>query len=292
MWDKRSLSEKIETSYLRRRLVDRLMKLVLACATILALVPLISILIYIGYQGVHAINWDFFTQTPKPVGEEGGGLANSLVGTLILAGIASLVGIPWGLATGIYLSEYGEGPWPKLVRFSTDLLSSVPSIIIGLFIFEILVSHMGHFSAFAGGLSLAVIMIPILARSTEELLRMVPNHVREAGLALGLSRWRVTLLIVLRGSWNGIASALILALARISGETAPLLFTAFNNQYWSVHLNEPISSLPVQMYTYAISPFEEWQKQAWAGALVLVVFVLMINGLTRYLLGSNKGTSR
>jgi phosphate transport system permease protein len=202
-----------------------------------------------------------------------------------------LFGIPWGVGVGLYLSEFEEGIWPKVIRFAADLLSSVPSIIIGLFVFEVVVTPMKQFSAFAGGLSLALIMIPIIARTTEELLRMVPTHVREAGLALGLPRWRVTLLIVLRGSRKGIATALMLALARITGETAPLLFTAFNNQYWSVNLNEPISSLPVQIYTYAISPFDDWQRQAWAGALVLVFFVFTVNGVTRFLLRDGKGNS-
>lgn len=291
MLDK-TLSEKIEHSYSRRRFLDRVMWGLLALATAIALIPLFSIFIYISYQGMSAINWDFFTQIPKPMGEEGGGLSNALTGTLILAGLASLFGIPWGIGVGLYLSEYGEGFWPKIVRFCTDLLSSVPSIIIGLFIFETLVTPMKHFSAFAGGISLALIMIPIVARTTEELLRMVPNHVREAGLALGLPRWRVTLLIVLRGSRTGIASGLMLALARITGETAPLLFTAFNNQYWSMDLREPISSLPVQIYTYAISPFDDWQRQAWAGALVLVMFVFLVNGVTRFMLHGTKGNSQ
>lgn len=288
----KTLSQRIDDSYARRRLINSVMSTLLALATLLALIPLLSIFIYISYQGLSAINFDFFTQIPRPVGEDGGGLANSLVGTIILSGLASLMGIPWGIALGLYLSEYGEGFWPKMVRFCTDLLSSVPSILIGLFVFEMVVTPMKHFSAFAGGLALALIMIPIVARTTEELLRMVPTHVREAGLALGLPRWRVTLLIVLRGSRKGITTALMLALARITGETAPLLFTAFNNQYWSVKLSEPISSLPIQIYTYAISPFEDWQRQAWAGALVLVLFVFIVNGITRFMLRTNKGNSK
>jgi phosphate transport system permease protein len=260
------------------------MYILLALATALAVLPLISIFIYISYQGFSALNWDFFTQVPKPVGEQGGGLANSLLGSFLLTGLASLMGVPWGIGLGLYLSEYGEGSAAKLVRFCTDLLSSVPSILIGLFVFEMVVTPMKHFSAFAGGIALALIMIPIVARTTEELLRMVPNHVREAGLALGLPRWRVTLLIVLRGSRKGITTGLMLAIARVTGETAPLLFTSFNNQYWSTNLNEPLSSLPIQIYTYAISPFEDWQRQAWAGALVLVLFVFTVNGLTRFML--------
>jgi phosphate transport system permease protein len=288
----KSFAEIIERNDFRRRFVDRTMSTLLAIATALALIPLFSIFIYIAYQGFDAINWDFFTQTPKPVGELGGGMANALAGTMFLAGIASLFGVPWGIGVGLYLSEYGEGLQAKIVRFCTDLLSSVPSIIIGLFIYELVVQPTKHFSALAGGISLALIMIPIIARTTEELLRMVPTHVREAGLALGLPRWRVILLIVLRGSRKGIATALMLALARISGETAPLLFTAFNNQFWSLKLDEPISSLPVQIYTYAISPFEDWQRQAWAGALVLVLFVFTVNGLTRFMLrSSSKGNT-
>ena len=288
----KNFSEIIESRYFRRRVLDRTMSLVLMLATLLALLPLISIFIYIAYQGLGAINWAFFTQTPKPVGEAGGGLANSLIGTTLLASLASLFGIPWGIGVGLYLSEFGDSIWAKVVRFSTDLLSSVPSIIIGLFIFTVVVTPMKHFSTFAGSVALALIMVPIVARTTEELLRMVPKNVREAGLALGLPRWRVTLLIVLKGSRKGICTALMLALARITGETAPLLFTAFNNQFWSFKLNEPISSLPVQIYTYAISPFEDWQRQAWAGALVLVMFVFTINGVTRLTLGTKGNLSR
>ncbi len=280
----------VERRYWKRRVIDRVMRGVLYLATLLALVPLIAIFLYIVYRGFGALSWDFFTQTPKPVGELGGGLANSLVGTIWLAILASLIGIPWGVGVGVYLSEYSDGPWAKVVRFSTDLLSSVPSIIMGLFVFSIVVASMRHFSAFAGGVALALIMVPIVARTTEELLRLVPRHVREAGLALGLPRWRVSLLIVLRGSRKGIASALMLALARITGETAPLLFTAFNNPFWSLSLTEPMSSLPVQIYTYAISPFEDWQQQAWAGALVLVLFVFLINGVTRFALGTRGKT--
>lgn len=275
----------------RRKIIDRFMHFLLASSTVLALLPLFSIFLYISYQGFQALNWSFFTQIPQPIGESGGGLANSLVGTFLLSLLASLFGVPWGILAGVYLSEYGTGNFAKIVRFSADLLSSVPSIVIGLFIFEIIVSPMKQFSAFAGGVALSLIMVPIVARTTEELLKLVPHHVREAGLALGLSRWRVTLLIVLRGSKKGIATGLMLALARITGETAPLLFTSFNNQYWSLSLDQPISSLPVQIYTYAISPFEEWQQQAWAGALVLVLFVFAVNGITRFMLGT-RGTMR
>lgn len=282
----RSMSENMEANYFRRRLIDKFMYSLLASATLVAVLPLFSIFIYITYRGINALNFDFFTQIPKPIGETGGGLANSLIGSALLTSLASLLGVPWGIGLGLYLSEYGEGLWPKIIRFCTDLLSSVPSILIGLFVLEIMVSPMRHFSAYAGGLALALIMIPIVARTTEELLRMVPHHVREAGLALGLPRWRVTLFIILKGSRKGIVTALMLAVARISGETAPLLFTSFNNQYWSVNLNEPISSLPIQIYTYAISPFEEWQRQAWAGALVLVLFVFLVNGLIRFILKS------
>ncbi len=281
----------LKNKYAQRKLINRMMFSLLALATALALIPLFSVVIYITYQGLGAMNWDFFTQIPRPVGESGGGLAHSLMGSFLLACLASFMGIPWGIGVGIYLSEYGRGPWPKVIRFCTDLLSSVPSILIGLFIFEVVVLPTQHFSAFAGGLALALIMVPILARTTEELLKMVPTHVREAGLALGLPRWRVTLFIVLRGSRKGITSALMLALARVTGETAPLLFTAFNNQYWSLNLGEPISSLPSQIYAYAISPFADWQRQAWAGSLVLVLFVILVNGLTRFMLNSPRGIS-
>ena len=233
---------------------------------------------------VGGINFAFFTELPHPVGEEGGGFANALVGTGILVAMACAVGITWGVSVGLYLSEYAQGKTGASVRFVIDILASTPSIIVGLFVYETIVVPMKHFSALAGGLALGILMIPIIARSTEELLRLIPDHIREAGLALGLPRWKVILSIVLKGSIKAVTTGVMLAVARAAGETAPLLFTAFGNNFWQRGLNQPIASLPVQIYTYAISPYEDWHRQAWAGALVLIGFVFALNIFTRLLL--------
>ena len=265
----------------RRKTQNRMMCALLFIAALVAIAPLLSVFAYVVRQGISAVNWDFFTELPKPVGEAGGGMANALLGTVWLVGLASLVGIPWGMAGGVYLSEYGRGKLAAVLRFVTDLMTSIPSIIIGLFAYAIVVVPMKRFSVLAGALSLAVIMIPVVTRTTEELLKLVPIHIREAGLALGLPRWKVILRIVLRGSLGGIATGVMLAVARVAGETAPLLFTAFSNRFWNRGLDQPTASLPVQIYTYAISPYEDWHRQAWAGALVLVVFVFVLNLMTR-----------
>jgi phosphate transport system permease protein len=269
---------------LRRKTHNRVMVGVLFLAAVVAIVPLLSVFVYVVRQGFTAINLDFFTQLPKPVGETGGGMANALLGTAWLVGLASAAGVPWGIAAGVYLSEYGRGKLATTLRFVTDLMTSIPSIIIGLFAYALFVLPMKRFSVLAGAASLAVIMIPVVTRTTEELLKLVPTHIREAGLALGLPRWKVTLRIVLRGAMGGIATGVMLAVARVAGETAPLLFTAFSNRFWNRGLDQPTASLPVQIYTYAISPYEDWHRQAWAGALVLVVFVLILNLTTRLVL--------
>lgn len=271
------LQSYLTESYRKRRWIDRGMRLVLLLCAVVALVPLFSVLVYVLTRGVPGLDLSFFTQLPKPVGEPGGGMANALLGTVTLVCIASLIGIPWGIAAGVFLSEYGRSRLAKWVRFSTDILASVPSIVIGLFVYAILVVPMGGFSALAGGVALGVLMIPTVARSTEEMLRLVPTHIREAGLGLGLPRWKVTIRIVLRGCVSAITTGVMLAIARVAGETAPLLFTALNNRFWPEGLVSPIASLPVQIYSYAISPFEEWHTQAWAGALVLVLLVFLIN---------------
>ena len=264
----------MEAGYRRRKIVNALMCILLAVAAALALVPLLSVFQYVLQQGLPALNLSFFTELPKPVGEVGGGMANALVGTLILIGIASVIGIPWGIATALFLSEYGDRSRVSgAIRFCVDILASVPSIVIGLFAYAVVVLPMRRFSACAGGFALGILMVPTVARSAEELLRLVPVQIREAGLALGLPRWKVSLRIVLRGALSGITTGVILAVARVAGETAPLLFTALNNRFWSHSLDQPIASLPVQIYTYAISPYEDWHRQAWAGALVLVGLV-------------------
>ena len=257
-------------------------------AACLALFPLFSVLIYVVEHGLPALSHSFFTEIPKPVGESGGGMGNALLGTGILVVLGSLIGIPVGVGTGVYLSEYGTGKLASCVRFATELLSGIPSIIIGIFVYSVFVVPMKRYSAIAGGASLAIIMIPTVARVTEELLKLVPVHLREAGLALGISRWKVTLRIILRGSIGGITTGVMLAIARVMGETAPLLFTALNSQYWPKGIDQPMASLPVQIYTYAISPYDEWHAQAWSGALVLVLSVLILNLTTRLILRRQK----
>ncbi len=278
------LNRYIEANFRRRKWLDRLMHLVLFACAIVALVPLFSVLAYVTIHGIPGLNGDFFKSLPAPAGEPGGGMANALVGSLILIGLGSLIGIVWGIAAGTFLSEYGHGKLGSVVRFCTEMLASVPSIVVGLFVYTILVRPMQGFSAVAGGVALGLLMIPTVARSTEEILRLVPSHIREAGLALGLPRWKVISRIVLRGAASGITTGVVLAIARIAGETAPLLFTALNNQYWASSPFQPIASLPVQIFTYAISPFDEWHTLAWAGALVLVLGVFVVNLVTRLVL--------
>jgi phosphate transport system permease protein len=265
----------------RRKIINRFFMLLLVLACIVAIVPLLSVFVYVFQQGFPALNWAFFTNLPAPVGEAGGGMGNAVLGTLVLVGMAAVVGVPIGISAGIYLSEYGIGKIATSLRFTIDLLASVPSIIIGLFAYALLVIPLKGFSAYAGSAALAVIMIPTIARSTEELLKLVPVHIREAGLALGIPRWKVIVRIVLRGSRSGIATGVMLSVARAAGETAPLLFTALNSRFWPSGLRAPIASLPVQIYTYAISPYDDWHHQAWAGALLLVGCVFIFNLLTR-----------
>ena len=279
-----NLSDVVNKSYRSRWLKNHVMNFVLGLATLAALIPLFSVFAYVVSRGWPAMNWAFFRELPKPVGEVGGGMANAVTGTTLLIGLACLFGLPWGLAIGIYLSEYSRGLLPKVARFCVEMLASVPSIIIGLFVYTLIVSRSHHFSAYSGGIALGILAIPLVARTTEELLKLVPVHVREAGLALGLPRWKVILWIVFRGSLGPISTGVVLTIARIAGETAPLLFTAFGNQFGFRGLNQPVASLPVQIYNYAISPFDEWHAQAWAGALVLVLFVVIINIGTRLLL--------
>jgi phosphate transport system permease protein len=279
-----TLNDYLQGSYTRRKIKNVLMCGLLFAAALLALFPLFSVLSHTLLAGMHGLNLAFFTQIPKPVGEIGGGMANALVGTFVLVLLGSVIGVLWGGIIGVYLSEYGSGRLGSVVRFTTDMLSSVPSIVIGLFVYALLVQPMKRFSALAGGVALGILMIPTVARTTEELLRLVPTHIREAGLALGLPRWKVILRIVVRGCVRGITTGIMLAVARVSGETAPLLFTALNNRFWQTRMDQPIASLPVQIYTYAISPFEDWHRQAWTGALVLIFLVFVLNTLTRIFL--------
>lgn len=267
----------------KRKLKNYLMLGLICLCALIAIFPLVSVFIFVLQKGWPALSWDFFTQLPAPVGETGGGMAQSILGSFYLIAAASLIGVPWGIASAIYITEYGYGKTVFFLRFSNDLLMGVPSIVMGLFVYSFVVTPMRGFSWLAGSIALGLIMIPIVSRSTEEILKTVPSHIREAGLALGIPRYKVILHIILKGSWGAILTGIILSVARISGETAPLLFTAFNNQFWSHSLIQPVSSLPVQIYTYAISPFEEWQAQAWTGALVLILFIFMINIAVRLL---------
>jgi phosphate transport system permease protein len=243
-------------------------------AAILVLVPLLAIFAYLVIKGIGSVNWAFLTQTPKPPGEVGGGMANAMVGTGIILAVASVIGVPLGIGSGIYLAEYGRNRFGDLVRFTADVLNGVPSIVVGIAAYSLVVVPQKHFSAFSGGVALGIMMIPTVARATEEMLLMVPNVVREAAYGLGIPKWRTTLSISLRTASAGVITGCMLAFARVAGETAPLLFTAFGNQFWNLKLNQPTAALSLQVFTYAISPYDDWHKQAWAGALVLIVLIV------------------
>ena len=246
-------------------------------AVVAALIPLAMILFYVISQGALALNWAFFTQLPRPVGETGGGMANAIMGTLILIGIASVIAVPVGIIGGVHLAEYGGTRFSSAVRFSADVLNGVPSIVVGIFAYGLVVLPVHQFSALAGGFALSIMMIPIVTRTTEELLRLVPAGLKEGALALGATRMRAMATVILPAALPGILTGVLVALARIAGETAPLLFTAFNNRFWSAKLNQPIGSLTVQIFAYAISPYEDWHRQAWAGAFVLVMMILILS---------------
>jgi phosphate transport system permease protein len=273
----------VDGVYRRRKLFDVLARGGCVAATLIAILPLASVLAYVAGKGLAGLSWELFTELPKPLGEAGGGLGNALLGSLVLVGLACAVGIPVGVLAGVYLAEFGENRFGKAVRFCADVMSGVPSIAVGIFVYTLVVLSMRRFSALAGGIALGILMLPTITRTTEELLKLVPDSLREAGLALGVPRWRVILRVVLRTGAPGIATGVMLAVARAAGETAPLLFTAFNNRFWSTDLNQPIGSLPVQIFTYAVSPYDEWHAQAWAAALVLVGMVLVLNIAARLL---------
>ena len=265
----------------RRRVTSFVMVALTCLAAAIAVVPLLVILAYLLKQGAGALSLDFFTHMPRPVGEVGGGMANAIVGTLFLIGIASVVGLPVGIGAGLYLAERRGTRLANLVRFLADVLNGLPSIVMGIFAWQFLVRPFGHFSALAGGAAIGAMMIPLVTRTTEEMVRTVPQSLREAALALGYPRWRTSLQIVLRTALGGIVTGVLVAVARVAGETAPLLFTAFGNQFWSTRVTQPIAALPLQIFTYAISPYDEWHAQAWAGALVLIGLVLVISILAR-----------
>jgi phosphate transport system permease protein len=252
-----------------------------AASAFLVLAPLMAIFGYLVFKGIGSINLAFLTHTPKPVGEVGGGMANAIVGSMFILFIASFIGVPLGIGAGIYLSEYGKSRYSTLVRFTADVLNGVPSIVIGIAAYALVVLKQGHFSAMAGGVALGIMMIPTIARTTEEMLLMVPYAVREAALGLGIPQWRSTLSIALRTARSGVITGVMLAFARVAGETAPLIFTAFGNQFWNLNPNQPTAALPLQLYVYAISPFDEWHRQAWAGALILIVLIVVAVSVVR-----------
>jgi len=265
----------------RRKIVSRLAEVFCALAVVIALIPLALILFYVVKEGVGALNLAFFTQMPKPVGEPGGGMANAIVGTLILIGLAALFAVPIGCICGIHLAEYPQSRFSSVVRFAADVLNGVPSIVVGIFAYGLVVLPVKRFSAIAGGVALGLLMIPIVVRTTEELLRLVPAGLREGALALGASRTRAVFSVILPAALPGILTGILVALARVAGETAPLLFTAFNNRFFSTNVAQPIASLTVQVFTYAISPYEDWHRQAWAGAFLLVMIILTLSILAR-----------
>jgi phosphate transport system permease protein len=273
----------------------RLIKNVLASgatffAAVLVISPLGLVFFHLVANGFTAVNWDFFVHLPKPVGEAGGGMANAIVGSVILLGLAAVVGIPIGVLGGVYLAEYGTARANAILRFIADVLNGVPSITWGVVVYGLVVLRFKSFSAYAGGLALGLIMIPLILRTTEEVILLVPNGYREAALALGVARWKTIVHIVMKTASKGIITGVLLALARIAGETAPLLFTAFGNRFWNHNLAEPISALPLQIFSYAISPYDDWHRQAWAGALVLVIGIFCVNVLVRILTRERKAS--
>jgi phosphate transport system permease protein len=266
----------------RRRGVSIVMVGLTCVAAALAVIPLVAILAYLLKQGAGALSLNFFTQMPKPVGQAGGGMANAILGTVILIGIASAVGLPIGIGAGLYLAERRGTRLANLVRFLADVLNGLPSIVMGIFAWQFLVRPFGHFSALAGGAAIGAMMIPLVTRTTEEMVRTVPQSLREAALALGYPRWRTSLQIVLRTALGGIVTGVLVAVARVAGETAPLLFTVLGNEFWSTDVTQPIAALPLQIFTYANSPYDEWHALAWAGALVLIALVFIISLVARF----------
>ncbi|HYK36465.1 MAG TPA: phosphate ABC transporter permease PstA [Alloacidobacterium sp.] len=263
-------------------------------STVLVVAPLVAIFIYLLYKGASSINLAFFTQIPKPVGETGGGMANAIVGSGILLALGSILGVPVGIGAGIYLAEFGRGgKLANFVRFTADVLNGVPSIVMGIAVYSLIVLPQKHFSALSGGVALGIMMIPTITRTTEEMLLMVPHAIREAALGLGVPNWRSVLSITLKTASPGVITGCMLAFARVAGETAPLLFTAFGNNFWSANINQPIAALPLQIYVYAISPYDEWHRLAWAGALVLISLIVVSVALVRYVTtrGVLKGAS-
>jgi len=275
----------MDRRYQVRRATNALMAAVTFGCTLLVLTPLVVILAFLARTGLSALNGDFFTQLPGAAGEPGGGMANAIAGTLILVALAAGIGIPIGVLGGTYLSEFASTRVSRTARFTADVMNGIPSIVMGLFAYVLIVLPMRHFSALAGGVALGVMLIPTVMRTTEEIVRLVPQSVREAALALGIPQWKTMLRVVLPTAAAGIVTGIMVGVARVAGETAPLLFTAFGNRFWNRDLLQPIAALPIQIFAYAISPFDDWHRQAWAGALVLVTLVLLVNIMARYAAG-------
>ncbi len=277
----KSITQK--ANYYRRKTTNVFMMSLTLLSALVAILPLLFIFYYTISKGISHLNIDFFIKMPTPVGETGGGMANAIIGTLILLGIGGGIGLPIGIMTGTYLSEFGNNKFGFMIRFLTDVLSGVPSIVVGVIAYTLVVIPMKHFSAFAGGVALAILMIPIITRTTEEMIKLVPHSYREAGLALGIPKWKISISIVIRSAWKGIATGILLGLARAAGETAPLLFTALGNRFWSIKIFQPIASLTVYIYEYATAPFTDWNEQAWTASLVLISLISIMSLLFRFI---------
>jgi phosphate transport system permease protein len=260
-----------------RRWISNLMVVLMVGAVVIALIPLFFILLNLILKGAGSLSWDFFTRTPAPAGETGGGVVHALVGTLLIVGVAGLIGLPIGVAAGVYCAEYPGSRLTWITRFVADVMNGTPSIVVGVFAWAWIVAQQKHFSALAGSIALSLLMIPMVLRTTEEMIKLVPNSLREAALALGYPRWRVSLSVVIRTTLPGIMTGALLAVARIAGETAPLLFTALGSQYLSFDLDQPMAALPLTVFTYATGPYEEWHRYAWAAALVLIMVVFVLS---------------
>lgn len=271
-----------------RKITNYLFSALVVLSSLIILIPLFIIVKYVITQGWSSLNLSFFTELPKPVGETGGGMKHAIVGTLYIVSLGAAISVPIGITCGIYLSEFSKSKLAKTLKLTVDLLAGIPSIVIGIFAYLMVVVPFKSFSALAGGVALSIIMLPIIIKTSEEILKLVPNHIREAGLALGLPRWKVILFIILKGELSNLMTGIILAISRASGETAPLLFTAFGNMFINYNINQPMATLPVQIYTYAISPFKDWQRQAWAGAFVLMFIILSMNLFARFILSKIK----
>lgn len=273
---------RVQAISLRRRVTDHAMTGLAILTVVIVLAPLVAIFGYLLFRGLGSLDWAFLTQTPKPVGEHGGGMANAIVGSAFILGIASIIGVPFGIGAGIYLAEFGRNRLGSVIRFTADVLNGVPSIVIGIVAFSIVVIYQKHFSALAGGVALAIMMVPTICRTTEEMLLLVPQALREAAYGLGVPRWRTTLSITLRTATSGVITGVMLAFARVAGETAPLLFTAFGNTFWNLRYDQPTAALPLQIYVYANSPYDDWHRQAWAGSLVLIILIVSAVSAVRY----------